>query len=125
MKLMTSRLPTVIRFRLNGQLLGEHVPNPPLTSSDSPADAEDGDSDDEPITSKSDNLLDQVDRLLDLPDSDMAASRSEHDGSEMDTDDAPEWFFEGEEKVSQDPDYIFCPAVHRKQLLHIFTYHYC
>ncbi|RDX42198.1 hypothetical protein OH76DRAFT_1314939, partial [Lentinus brumalis] len=29
------------------------------------------------------------------------------------------------EKRSVDPEYIFCPAPHRKQLLHLFTKHFC
>ncbi|OCH86625.1 hypothetical protein OBBRIDRAFT_814505 [Obba rivulosa] len=33
-------------------------------------------------------------------------------------------FNEGEVK-SKDPDYIFCPAPHRKQILHLFTKHFC
>jgi len=33
--------------------------------------------------------------------------------------------FEADEVTSKDPSYIFCPAPHRKQLLHLFTKHFC
>ncbi|OCH85782.1 hypothetical protein OBBRIDRAFT_739263, partial [Obba rivulosa] len=33
-------------------------------------------------------------------------------------------FNEGEVKL-KDPDYIFCPAPHCKQILHLFTKHFC
>ncbi|TDL13629.1 hypothetical protein BD410DRAFT_735091, partial [Rickenella mellea] len=33
-------------------------------------------------------------------------------------------FDDGEEK-SKDPDYVFCPAPHRKPILHLFTKHFC
>jgi len=33
-------------------------------------------------------------------------------------------FEEGEVK-SNDPSYVFCPAPHRKQILHMFTKHFC
>ncbi|KAJ7578860.1 hypothetical protein C8J56DRAFT_797046, partial [Mycena floridula] len=33
--------------------------------------------------------------------------------------------FEKDEKVAKSKDYVFCPAVHRAQLLQIFTKHFC
>ena len=33
--------------------------------------------------------------------------------------------FDAGEVTSRDPAYVFCPAPHRKQLLHSFTKHYC
>ncbi|KAJ7572871.1 hypothetical protein C8J56DRAFT_1138078, partial [Mycena floridula] len=33
--------------------------------------------------------------------------------------------FEPEEKLSKDKSYVFCPAPHRKQLLRLFTKHFC
>ncbi|THU75958.1 hypothetical protein K435DRAFT_706020 [Dendrothele bispora CBS 962.96] len=33
--------------------------------------------------------------------------------------------FDDQEKRSKDPDYVFCPAAHRKQILHLFTRHFC
>ncbi|KAF8324407.1 uncharacterized protein EI90DRAFT_3019545 [Cantharellus anzutake] len=45
------------------------------------------------------------------------------DGS--DEEDGPDWAFEADEKRSKDPEYEFCPAAHRKQLLSIVTRHFC
>ncbi|KAK0494167.1 hypothetical protein EDD18DRAFT_1077894, partial [Armillaria luteobubalina] len=33
--------------------------------------------------------------------------------------------FEEGELSAKDPNYVFCPAAHRKQLLHLFTKHFC
>jgi hypothetical protein len=57
-------------------------------------------------------LLDEIDKLCD---------RDE----ESDSEDAPDWMFDEGEVQSGDPDYVFCPAPHRKQILHLFTKHFC
>ncbi|KII86095.1 hypothetical protein PLICRDRAFT_115218, partial [Plicaturopsis crispa FD-325 SS-3] len=57
-------------------------------------------------------LLDQVDRFLD-------------DEDAVDEEDGPDWLFEDGEHKVDDPEYVFCPAPHRKHLLHIFTKHFC
>ncbi|KAF8325049.1 uncharacterized protein EI90DRAFT_3157113 [Cantharellus anzutake] len=44
---------------------------------------------------------------------------------EADEEDAPDWMFEANETRSADPEYEFCPAVHRKQILLILTRHFC
>lgn len=46
-------------------------------------------------------------------------------GGSVDAEDGPDWMFEADEVTSKDPSYIFCPAPHRKQLLHLFTKHFC
>ncbi|KAM6491725.1 hypothetical protein JOM56_012765, partial [Amanita muscaria] len=33
--------------------------------------------------------------------------------------------FDAEEVLAKDPEYIFCPTVHRKQILHLFMKHFC
>ena len=33
--------------------------------------------------------------------------------------------FDESEIASKDPNYIFCPALHQKPLLHLFTKHFC
>lgn len=43
----------------------------------------------------------------------------------QDSEDGPDWMFEQGELTSPDPNYVFCPAVHRGQLLHLFTKHFC
>jgi hypothetical protein len=43
----------------------------------------------------------------------------------IEQEDVPDYMVEEGEKTSKDPDYQFCPAVHRKPLLHLFTKHYC
>ncbi|KAG6818261.1 hypothetical protein H0H93_006436 [Arthromyces matolae] len=47
------------------------------------------------------------------------------DESEIDMEDGPDWMFDEAEKTSPDPNYVFCPAPHRKQLLHLYTKHFC
>lgn len=44
---------------------------------------------------------------------------------EMEEEDGPDYMFERGELKSRRPDYVFCPACHRRQLLLIFTDHYC
>ena len=44
---------------------------------------------------------------------------------ETDAEDVPDWMFEKEEAKSSDPNYVFCPAPHWKQILHMFTKHFC
>jgi hypothetical protein len=58
------------------------------------------------------DLVDEVDKFLE----------GEED---KDEEDAPDWFFEEGEVKSQDPTYVFCPAPHRRQILHLFTKHFC
>ena len=43
----------------------------------------------------------------------------------QDSEDGPSWMFEEGETLSRDPDYIFCPAPHRKGILRLFTRHFC
>ncbi|KAJ7764471.1 hypothetical protein B0H14DRAFT_2403339 [Mycena olivaceomarginata] len=43
----------------------------------------------------------------------------------QDSEDGPDWLFEEGEKTSADPLYVFCPAPHRKQILRLFTRHFC
>jgi MULE transposase domain len=44
---------------------------------------------------------------------------------ETDAEDGPDWMFEEGEVKSNDPNHVFCPAPHRKQILHLFTKHFC
>jgi hypothetical protein len=44
---------------------------------------------------------------------------------DIDEEDAPDWVFEEGELRSRDPEYTFCPAPHRKQILRLFTKHFC
>ncbi|KAG6871056.1 hypothetical protein C0995_008729, partial [Termitomyces sp. Mi166 len=46
-------------------------------------------------------------------------------GDETDTEDGPDWQFDNGKETSKDPKYVFCPAPHQKQLLHIFAKHFC
>ncbi|KAK1222979.1 hypothetical protein PQX77_014179 [Marasmius sp. AFHP31] len=60
----------------------------------------------------------------DLADNDLSEAVEQMD-TETDQEDGPDWMFEAGETLSRDPNYIFCPASHRKQLLHLFTKHFC
>ena len=44
---------------------------------------------------------------------------------DTDEEDAPDWAFEDGEMKSKDPNYVFCPAQHRSQLLRLFMHHFC
>ncbi|PIL26554.1 hypothetical protein GSI_12312 [Ganoderma sinense ZZ0214-1] len=44
---------------------------------------------------------------------------------EQDAEDGPDWMFEDGEERSSDPEYVFCPAAHRKQILRLVTKHFC
>ena len=67
-------------------------------------------------------LIDQLDRWLDSnPDPPGSGDDSDEDDSEND----PEWDFEEGETRVKDATYVFCPAPHRKQILHLFTKHFC
>ena len=84
--------------------------NDPVIPDDEPQ--MDSDSDDEG------ELIDRLDKWLDSDlDSDL--------GGASDDENDPEWDFdEGETRV-KDATYVFCPAPHRKQILHLFTKHFC
>ncbi|KAG6848311.1 hypothetical protein H0H93_001313, partial [Arthromyces matolae] len=60
------------------------------------------------------NLMDEVDRYYD-----------KSGGDEIEEEDGPDFMFDKDEVTSKDPAYVFCPAVHRKQLLRMFTKHFC
>ncbi|KAG6825491.1 hypothetical protein H0H92_003572 [Tricholoma furcatifolium] len=61
-----------------------------------------------------DDLEDQVDNFC-----------AKSGGVEQDQEDGPDWMFEEGETMAKDPSYVFCPAPHRKQLLRLFTKHFC
>ncbi|KJA26419.1 hypothetical protein HYPSUDRAFT_199143 [Hypholoma sublateritium FD-334 SS-4] len=67
--------------------------------------------DDKHLEAEDEDLLGEVDRLLER--------------NSQDSEDGPDWMFAKDETVSKDPEYIFCPAPHRQQILHLFTKHFC
>ncbi|PPQ78411.1 hypothetical protein CVT26_007765 [Gymnopilus dilepis] len=69
-------------------------------------DGDDFEEDEEAV----DDVRDEIDKL---------------DDGGTDSEDGPDWMFDEGETVSPDPDYVFCPAPHRKQILHMFTKHFC
>jgi hypothetical protein len=69
-------------------------------------------------TNDSDAEDSDVDRVLD-------EALGKDADTEQDSEDGPDWLFEEGEKTSADPLYVFCPAPHRKQVLHLFTRHFC
>ncbi|KAJ7673680.1 hypothetical protein DFH06DRAFT_1081519, partial [Mycena polygramma] len=96
-----------LTLRVNGTVRNI-VPRPDFTSRDS---SEDSESDDDSALEDGD-ILDDVDRLLEKEPA-------------TDAEDGPDWLFDEGETRSADPLYVFCPAPHRKQLLHLFTRHFC
>jgi len=96
-----------LALRLNGRVqavlpLPANYPNETTSPTGDDEEEEGGDND----------LVDQVNRLI----------AGEND---RDSEDGPDWMFEDGEKTSSNPDYVFCPVPHRKQLLHLFTKHFC
>lgn len=80
----------------------------------------------------------EVDIEEDIEESDGEESDGEEDGlatrvknyydkeaEEKDAEDGPDWMFDDGETTSKDPQYVFCPAPHRKQILRLFTKHFC
>jgi hypothetical protein len=104
-----------LTLRLNG-IVKSFFPlqprNDPAASSATVED--DGDTDDDMDGEDEDsesNLLEQVNKLM--------------NENVQDSEDGPDYMFDVDETVSPDPDYVFCPATHRKQILHLFTKHFC
>jgi hypothetical protein len=106
-----------ITVRLNGEIQSIPVPNPPekLILRLPPLSLHTNLS--EPDTSTNDSN--------EFDDSDVRAV-VERVGSDLtEEEDGPSWMFEEDEVISKDPNYVFCPAVHRKQILHLFAKHFC
>ena len=96
---ITTKLP-ILRLRFQGVPLSLRSKTPALV------DAESSESDDEP--SQKTHL-----------EPDFSAD------NESESEDGPDWMFDEGEVRSSDAEYIFCPAAHRAQILHIFTKHFC
>ena len=60
----------------------------------------------------------------DIPDNveDFFANEDEFEEEE---EDGPDWLFDDEERRFEDPEYTFCPAPHRRQILHLIASHFC
>ena len=109
-----------LTLRLNG-VVKSVIPLQPREESEDPAaskaiPAENGDDPEGEDMDAGDNddegdLLDQVNKLV--------------DGNEQDSEDGPDYMFDEDETTSSHPEYVFCPAPHRKQILHLFTKHFC
>ena len=87
-----------------------HLPKPQSSES---IEAELRDDHDKPFKGI-DNLQKQVQHYLDKT-----------GGTKCDQEDGPDWMFDKGEVTVRAPDYVFCPAPHRKQILCLFTRHFC
>lgn len=56
---------------------------------------------------------------------DNANMADEDDSEEDEAEDGPDWMFDEGETRSLDAAYEFCPSAHRKQILRLFTIHFC
>jgi hypothetical protein len=71
----------------------------------------------EEVEEEEDNeFLDDIEKEL--------ANVADVDSSEQDQLDAPDWLVEEGKKTIHDPNYIFCPAQHRKGVLKLFVKHF-
>ncbi|KAF5337457.1 hypothetical protein D9758_018013 [Tetrapyrgos nigripes] len=105
-----------VTIRIGGVLQNTAPPKPRLTIRLKPLSE---------VTSKSSESMDQSgdldeDEIMDDPAFDKLL-----DDTETDEEFGSEYMFDADEKCSKDPSYVFCPAPHRKQLLHLFTRHFC
>ncbi|KAJ7619329.1 hypothetical protein FB45DRAFT_839733, partial [Roridomyces roridus] len=78
-----------------------------------------------PVTSNGDldTLMDTLDDELEGVDIDLGDI---DDRDAIDRFDGPDsWFEPGETVFAEDKKYIFCPAAHRSQILHMFIRHFC
>ncbi|KAF5343057.1 hypothetical protein D9758_011133 [Tetrapyrgos nigripes] len=105
-----------VTIRIGGVLQNTAPPKPRLTIRLKPLSE---------VTLKSSKSMDQSgdldeDEIMDDPAFDKLL-----DDTETDEEFGSEYMFDADEKCSKDPSYVFCPAPHRKQLLHLFTRHFC
>ncbi|KAF8224842.1 hypothetical protein L208DRAFT_1425713 [Tricholoma matsutake] len=63
-------------------------------------------------------------RLNGIVQSIVPLPRQQRTDIETDAEDGPDWMFEEEEVKSSNPNYVFCPTPHQKQILHMFTKHF-
>lgn len=68
-----------------------------------------------------DNANEDVQEEEDL----RARVEQEADREDAEVEDGPDWMFDEGETRSPDTNYEFCPSAHRKQILHLFTTHFC
>lgn len=68
---------------------------------------------------------DDSESSLDLGEEEELFSEGKQLKDATESEDGPDWMFEDGETRSEDTDYVFCPAVHRSQLLRLFTKHFC
>lgn len=108
-------IPT-ISVRLNGQRVALPVPHSLIIRLPVPLLANNAST--EPTSDEDDNETPDDEDFMDRVERTIA-------DAEDDSEDAPDWDFEEGETRSKDPEYIFCPAAHRKQLLKLFTSHFC
>lgn len=124
---LTIRLPpkTAVPSSSLGQM-GPHSSQLPTTDSKSSGPSEFGVqppfSNDE-VERDSDESMDEEGELISKLDQWLESDLDSGMGDE-DVDD-PEWDYEDGETRVKDTTYVFCPAPHRKPILHLFTKHFC
>jgi hypothetical protein len=98
-----------------------HPSQLPTTDSDPSPSSNEGvevDLDPDRLTDEGGELIDKLNEWIGS-DSDAGSELGEAD------EDDPEWDFEEGETQVKDLTYVFCPAPHRKPILHLFTKHFC
>jgi hypothetical protein len=63
-----------------------------------------------------DNVLEEIENWM---------KKNKVGENDTDQEDGPDWMFEDGETSSKDPNYVFCPAAHRAEILRLFTKHFC
>lgn len=125
-----------IRVRLDGQLQPIAAPEQPRLTIKIPAPSK--------AASAPENGLDELDEGEDGEEGGARGGRDDRqawqkdttgeiqqrveeeiNADATDTEDVNDYDVEPDEKTSKDPNYVFCPACHRKELLRLLTKHFC
>ncbi|KAG6819142.1 hypothetical protein H0H93_014943 [Arthromyces matolae] len=113
-----STIPPRLVVKLNGVIRGlVPIPAGALNSDETVDDPDNPDVEDDTLDDSDEEdgeLLREVRRFY-----------KKSKGDQIDDDDGPDWMFEEGEHRPKDPNYVFCPPAHRKQVLHLFTKHFC
>lgn len=93
-----------LTIRLNG-IIHSLIPLPSQARNEGLTDMEDPEMEE--------SLLNRVEKFI------------QASANDQDSEDGPEWMFDKGENLSKSSNYVFCPAPHRGQILHLFTSHFC
>ena len=130
---------SIVKLRVSGKILMLHMPERiPSPDSESDPGSDDEDSILTSVNPENQGRRSTVIALAQsLSNSDLEVESDPDDGDDdldgdlglepdaTDAEDAPDWEFDPDETATPDPEYSFCPAAHRSQILQLLTKHFC